>query len=82
MDKKKIRKTLLKIAMMEEAHMEKVLHMMPEKLMMKMFISVLKAKKDKTEAEKIQAEMISKSYDISDEKYIEPIVDWAKHIYD
>ena len=37
MDKKKIRKTLLKIAMMEEAHMEKVLHMMPEKLMMKMF---------------------------------------------
>lgn len=52
------------------------------KLMMKMFISVLKAKKDKTEVEKIQAEMISKSYDISDEKYIEPIVDWAKHIYD
>lgn len=52
------------------------------KLMMKMFISALKAKKDKTEAEKIQAEMISKSYDISDKKYIEPIVDWAKHICD
>lgn len=50
----------------------------PSKLMMKMFISALKAKKDKTEAEKIQLEMISKSYDISDKKYIEPIVDWAK----
>lgn len=50
------------------------------KLMMKMFISVLKAKKDKTDAEKIQLEMMSRSYDISDKKYIEPIVDWAKQI--
>ena len=49
------------------------------KLMMKMFIGALKAKKDKTEAEKIQIEMISKSYDISDKKYIEPIVEWAAH---
>lgn len=48
------------------------------KLMMKMFIGALKAKKDKTEAEQIQIEMISKSYDISDRKYIEPIVAWAK----
>ena len=45
--------------------------------MMKMFIGALKAKKDKTEEEKIQIEMISKSYDISDKKYIEPIVEWA-----
>ena len=52
------------------------------KLMMKMFISALKAKKDKTEAEKIQIEMISKSYDISDKKYIEPIVKWAQCIDD
>ena len=36
--------------------------------MMKMFIGALKAKKDKTEEEKIQIEMISKSYDISDKK--------------
>ena len=48
------------------------------KVMMKMFIGALKAKKDKTEEEKIQVEMLSKSYDISDKKYIEPIVKWAK----
>ncbi len=52
------------------------------KVMMKMFIGALKAKKDKTEEEKIQIEMISKSYDISDKKYIEPIVEWAKHNFD
>lgn len=52
------------------------------KLMMKMFIGALKAKKDKTEAEMIQLEMISKSYDISDKKYIEPIVNWAQCIDD
>lgn len=48
------------------------------KLMMKMFISALKAKKDKTEEEKMQIEMLSKSYDISNKKYIEPILEWAK----
>lgn len=46
------------------------------KLMMKMFVSALKAKKNQTEAEKLQAEMMSQSYDISDKKYIEPIVDF------
>ena len=50
------------------------------KLMMKMFVSALKAKKDKTEEDKIMIEMISKSYDISDKKYIEPIVEWAKAV--
>ena len=50
----------------------------PSKAMMKMFVGALKAKKDKTEEEKIMVEMISKSYDISDKKYIEPIVKWAK----
>ena len=50
------------------------------KIMMKMFISALKAKKNKTEAEELQAEMMSKSYDISDKKYIAPIVDWAKQM--
>ena len=50
------------------------------KLMMKMFVGALKAKKDKTEEEKIQAEMMSKSYDISDKKYIEPIVNWVNSL--
>lgn len=52
----------------------------PSKLMMKMFVSALKSKKEKTEEEKVMAEMISKSYDISDIKYIEPIVEWAKSV--
>ncbi len=45
------------------------------KLMMKMFIKALKAKKDKTEEDEIMIKMISSSYDISDKKYIEPILD-------
>ncbi len=45
------------------------------KLMMKMFIKALKAKKDKTKEEQEMIEMISHSYDISDEKYIEPILE-------
>ena len=45
---------------------------------MKLFVSALKAKKDKTEKEQMMADMISRSYDISDRKYIEPIVAWAK----
>ena len=44
------------------------------KVMMKMFIKALKAKKDKTEEDEIMIKMISSSYDISDKKYIEPIV--------
>ncbi|MCI9081908.1 MAG: flavodoxin [Lachnospiraceae bacterium] len=46
----------------------------PSKLMMKMFAKTLKAKKDKTEAEQVMVKMISSSYDISDKKYIEPIL--------
>lgn len=46
----------------------------PSKLMMKMFIKTLKAKKDKTKEDEIMIEMISSSYDISDKKYIEPIL--------
>lgn len=45
------------------------------KLMMKMFIKTLKAKKDKTEEEELMIKMISSSYDISDIKYIEPILE-------
>ncbi|MEY8426731.1 flavodoxin domain-containing protein [Lachnospiraceae bacterium 46-15] len=47
---------------------------MPSKLMMKMFVKMLKAKKDKTEAEQEMIKMISASYDISDKKYIKPIL--------
>lgn len=44
------------------------------KLMMKMFVKALKAKKDKTEEEELMIKMIASSYDISDIKYIEPIM--------
>lgn len=50
----------------------------PSKLMMKMFIKTLKAKKDKTEEEQIMIKMISSSYDISNKKYIEPILQYLK----
>lgn len=46
----------------------------PSKLMMKIFIKTLKAKKDKTREEEEMIKMISSSYDISDKKYIEPIL--------
>lgn len=45
------------------------------KLMMKMFIKALKSKKDKTEEEEGMIKMIASSYDISDKKYIEPILE-------
>ena len=44
------------------------------KKMLKMFAKMIASKKDATEADKKTAEMISHSYDISDKKYIEPIV--------
>ena len=50
----------------------------PSTLMMKMFIKALKAKKDKTEAEQVMIKMISSSYDISDKKYIELILQCLK----
>ena len=50
----------------------------PSKLMMKMFVKMMKAKKDKTEAEQIMVKMLSSSYDISDKKYIEPILQYLK----
>jgi len=40
-----------------------------------MFVKMLKAKKDKTEEDEIMIKMISSSYDISDVKYIEPILE-------
>ncbi len=50
----------------------------PSRLMMKIFIKTLKAKKDKTESEQEKIKMISSSYDISDKKYIEPILQCLK----
>ena len=47
----------------------------PSKMAMKMFIKALKAQKNKTEKDEVMIKMISSSYDISDRKYIEPIVD-------
>lgn len=46
------------------------------KLMMKMFVKALKAKKNKTQEDEIMIKMISSSYDISDIKYIEPILEY------
>ena len=43
--------------------------------MMKMFIKALKAKKNKTEEDEVMIKMISSSYDISDIKYIAPILE-------
>ena len=48
----------------------------PSRLAMKMFVSALKKKKDPTEEEKIMTEMVAKSYDISDEKYLEPVIEY------
>lgn len=42
---------------------------------MKMFTKALGAKKDKTEAEQEMLKMVSSSYDISDRKYIAPILE-------
>ncbi|MDE6663424.1 MAG: flavodoxin domain-containing protein [Lachnospiraceae bacterium] len=50
----------------------------PSKLAMKMFTKALKAKKNKTETEQEMVKMISTSYDISDKKYIEPILECLK----
>lgn len=47
----------------------------PSKLMIKMFMKTLKAKKDKTKEDEIMIKMISASYDISDRKYIVPILE-------
>lgn len=50
----------------------------PTKLTMKMFVKMLKSKKDKTEQDEIAVEMLSKSFDISNEKYIQPILNSLK----
>lgn len=49
------------------------------RLMMKMFLKTLEAKKDKTAADREMIRMISASYDISDRKYIRPILECLKN---
>ena len=46
------------------------------KTMMKMLVKALKARKNKTEDDMEQIRMMSSSYDISDIKYIEPIINY------
>lgn len=46
----------------------------PSRFAMKFLAKTLKNKKDATQKEKDMSEMISKSYDISDKKYAEPII--------
>ncbi len=50
----------------------------PSRFAMKMFVKMLKKKKDATEEEKTMAQAISKSYDISDIKYTDPIVEYLE----
>ena len=47
--------------------------------MMKVFVKTLKAKKNKTEEDELMIKMVSRSYDISDIKYIEPIVAYLEN---
>ena len=48
------------------------------KMMMKAYASMLSKQKNQTEDDKKMAEMIRHSYDISDIKYIEPIVEYIE----
>lgn len=47
----------------------------PSKFVMKLFVKTLNAKKGKTETDEAMIKMISSSYDISEQKYIEPILE-------
>ena len=46
----------------------------PSRFAMKAFASMLKKKKDQTEAERQMAELISHDYDHSDPKYLDPVI--------
>ena len=51
---------------------------MPNKMLMKMLKKSLDGKKDKTPQEEEMARMLGRSYDISDRKYAEPVIDWIQ----
>lgn len=46
------------------------------RMMMKMFVKALKAQKNKTEKDEEMIKVMSSSYDISDKKYIKPMVEY------
>ena len=48
------------------------------KIAMKMFIKMLESNKNKTEKDEVMIKMISSSYDISDKRHIEPILEFVK----
>ena len=50
----------------------------PSRTAMKMFANSLKNNKNSSEDEKKKGEMISKSYDISDKRFIDPVVDYVR----
>ena len=51
---------------------------MPNKMLMKMLKKSLDGKKDKTPQEEEMAQMLGRSYDISDRKYAAPVIDWIQ----
>ena len=51
---------------------------MGSKIAMKMFIKMLESNKNKTEKDEVMIKMISSSYDISDKRHIEPILEFVK----
>ena len=51
---------------------------LPSKLMMRAFAKSVQAKKDKTPEEEAMAGMIGASYDIADQRYIEPILAYLR----
>ena len=50
----------------------------PSRTAMKMFANSLKNNKNSSEDDKKKGEMISKSYDISDKRFIDPVVDYVR----
>ena len=46
------------------------------RMLMKLLQKALKVKKDKTKADEEMERMIGSSYDISDRKYAEPVINW------
>lgn len=51
---------------------------LPSKMLMKAFVSTIRKNKNASEQEKEMAKWLDHSYDISDEKYIEPIVQYLE----
>lgn len=52
---------------------------LPMRTMMKLFAKSVASKKDKTEYEEEAARMMKSSYDITDRKHIQPIIDYIRN---